>query len=164
MAASVGEIPAFVMLATRRLFGKEPVMAEKHHLDMVKSHIGPVPVIPVPCRGFDTFRRAGRLEGVVGRKMRLSEIGGIIAGRRQRSGKSLVAGLGRQVDSIVMYAVRPRRSACQDRGTRRPADHAGRYGVGKACAVTRQLIGMRCFDLAPFDAKAVGPMLIGGDE
>ena len=106
IAAAIGEIPALVMLATRRLFGKKPVMAEKHHLDMVEPHRGAVPVISILCRGCDAFRCAGRLVGVIGRKMCLAEIGGVIAGRRQRPGKSLVTGLGRQVDAIVMNAMR----------------------------------------------------------
>jgi hypothetical protein len=29
------------MLAGRRLFREKPVMADEHHLDMLKAHIGP---------------------------------------------------------------------------------------------------------------------------
>ena len=164
VAATVGKEPALIMLAAWRLFGKKPVMAEKHHLDMLEPHIGAIPVVTILCRGLHTFRRAGRLMGVIGREMRLAEIGGVIACRCQRSGEPLVPGLRRQVDAVVVNAVRARQLAGQDRGARRLADDTGCDRVGETCSLGSQLVEMRCLDFATLDAEAVGAVLVGGDE
>ena len=83
MAAAVCKVPAFVMLTAWRFFGKEPVMSQKHHFNMVETHIGAIPVLAILCRRLDAFRRAGGLIGVIGREMCLTEIGRVIADPRQ---------------------------------------------------------------------------------
>jgi hypothetical protein len=54
--------------------------------------------------------------------------------------------------------------ACQNRGACRLTDDARRDGVGKACALTGQLIEMWRLDLASLDPKTVGAVLVGGNE
>ena len=156
--------PSFIVLAGGRFLGREPVVAHQHDLEMLEAHVGSEPVRPVGRRGFQALGRAGLAEGVVGREMRLAEERGVIARRRQRPGKSLLADGGIQVDAVVVDPVGTRQLAGQDRGPRGLADHAGRDRSGETGSLPRKLVQMRRLDCASLDTKTVTPLLVGRDQ
>ena len=164
IAAPVGMKPALIMLPGGRLFGSPPIVPDQHQFNVLKPHVGAVPRIGIAVRRLETLRRASRLERVVGRKMRLTEIGCFIPCRGHCSSKPLLANRRIKVDAIVMHSVGAAKLTCQDGGARRLANHGRGDAIGETRAVCGQLIQMRGFDVAPFMAHAIGAVLVGRNQ
>ena len=164
VAPSVGVEPSLIMLASRRLFGWKPVMAHQHHLDMGKPHIGAEPVFAKTGGGSQAFRRAGRREGVIGRKMRLAEIGGVITRPSHSAAEPLFTDRRIEIDAIVVHTMGATELAGEDRGAGGLTDDGGCDAGGKPGSVAAEFVEMRGFDLAPLDPDAVGALLVGGND
>src|SRR5688572_30266635 len=120
LAAAVLVEPALVVLAARRLHRRPVVVAFYDEFHMLKAHIGAGPVgilVAVAALG-----RAGGLESVRGREVRLADVAGAVARAREGAGEARLADLRIEVDAVVGDAVGIRKKPRKDGGPRWLAD------------------------------------------
>ena len=96
--------------------------------------------------------------------MCFAEKGRVIARRRQRTGKSFFANIRVRIDPIVMHPMGTAELTGQNRRPRRLAGDARGDVSVKPRATGRKLVEMRRFDLAPFKAKTIGAVPVGGNR
>ena len=164
IAASVAVKKPLEVLAARWLFRCKPVVANQHQFDVLKAHIGPVPIGTKILGRQDTLRRTGFFAGVVGGKMRLAEKRRLVAVPCQGPGKSLFPGLGIQVDAVVMHAVGAAQLPGQDRSPCRLADNTRGNAGGKTHAVPAKPVQMRRFHTTAFNTDTIAALLVGGND
>jgi hypothetical protein len=81
---------------------------EHGQLHVLKSHVRAEPVRAVARLALVAFRRAGRRKRRLGRKVRLAEESGLVAGARERAGEPALAHRRIEIDAVVPHAVRER--------------------------------------------------------
>ena len=161
---AVGVVPALIVHAAGRLLRQVAVVAHHHQLDVLEAHVRSTPVVGVIPRREFAFRRAGRLEGVLGRKVRLADEAGGIACCGELPAESRRADLRVEVDPVIPRPVGERQQSGQDRRTRRLADVVGGDARGKARALLRHQIEVRRLDRTAFETEAVAALLVRSDE
>ena len=114
IASAVCMKPSLIMLPFGRLFREKPVVSDQHHLDMLKSHIRAVPIVRIVRRRPQALRRAGRLEGMIGRKVRLAEKCSLVPCFRKRACEAFFSDFRAQIDAVVVHAMSAAKLACQD--------------------------------------------------
>ena len=114
IASTIRMEPSLIVLPFGRLSREKPVMPDQHHLDVLKSHVRAVPIVRIIRRRCKALRRAGRFEGMVGRKVRLAEKCGFVPCFRERAGEAFFSDFRAQIDAVVMYAMRAAKLASQD--------------------------------------------------
>ena len=97
-------------------------------------------------------------------EMGLANKGRAIAVWRQRPGKTRGADRKGEVDPIIPDAVGERQQPGQDGGSRGLTDQIGCDTRGKTRALSRQQIEMRRLDMPVLKAKAIGTLLIRGNQ
>ena len=162
--SAIGVIPALIVLAQRGLHGWEHVVPLQHDFHMVKPHVRAVPVVAVLRAAFAALGGAGWAEGVRGCEVRLANQAGHIAVPRQGSGKTVLTGVVRQINSVVRDAMGTRQQAREHGRARGLADQIGRDAGRKTRAILRHLIQVGCLDFATLKPVAVTPLLVRGDE
>ena len=139
-------------------------MAQHRQFDVIEPHVRPEPAWAEIGLALVAFRRAGRLEGRLGCKVRLADECGFITAFGERAGETLRTDFGIKIDAVVPHAMRQWQQSSEYGRARLLAYEVGRDAGIKARAVTREPVEMRRFDFGALETVAVAALLVGSDK
>jgi hypothetical protein len=150
------------MLTVGRFARRVGIVTLDHQLDMVEAHVGTTPILRLHSQA--TLGRACWLKGIGRLEVRLADVTCAVPRLGEGAGIARLACRVREVDSVVRHSVGARQETGEDRGAGRLAHQVRRDAGREAAPLGGQHVEMRRLHPAPFEAVAVGALLVGGDE